>query len=597
MIKSIRGRLQWWYGGVYALSIVVFGSLVYWRADRDVHERATLQAVSTAQYLDVSLRNLPPGFMPDAERENLPVSGDRTFPPQDRPVPGIGQLPPEFRFRPPRERDNNGRPDNGRPDNGRPDNGRPDNGRPDNGRPDSDLNGRPFRGPPDGNRDRRPPGSFRPGDPEPNSGAGLRPESDSGPERPPRDRRPDEQNNVRPQRRMDPMELDRMEYVIWRPDGSMLSHSDEFSVERPRPKLDPAGMGGSPQVSMNHGQLEVLKRGPHGTMILVLRSIRRDMADLYQFGLQIAIMALGTLLLGLLGGWWISGRMVQPIRKISETASQISATSLNRRIETDSLEQELVQLGLVLNGTFARLENSFSRLTQFTADASHELRTPLAVIQSQAELALSRPRTSEAYQQTLEICLQSAGRMRSLIDGLLLLARTDSERLDLRPRPLDLRHIAEDAVSQFQRNAVDAGVELECVSPESPVMVSGDGRFLAQIPANLIDNAIQHSVTGGKITVEVRLEETDAVLTVQDSGSGIAAEHLPYLFERFYRIDAGRSRQHGGSGLGLAICKNLVEVHGGTIQCESTPGKGSLFTVRIPVSKTVSVTQQVHKDA
>lgn len=567
MIKSIRGRLQWWYGGVYALSIVVFGSLVYWRADRDVHERATLQAVSTAQYLDVSLRNVPPGLMPDSGSANLSDSAEGNFPPLNPRVPGIGRVPPEFQFRQPRDRDNKWRPER-------------------------DPDGRPFRGPPDENREPRPPGGFRPGGPDFERG----PEPGANPEGPRRDRRPDKREDDRPQPQTDPMEVDRMEYVIWRPDGSMLSHSDEFPVERSRPKPDPAGIGGSPLVTMNNRQIEILKRGPQGAMIMVLRSIRHDMADLHRFGLQVAAMALGTLFLGLLGGWWISGRMVQPIRKISDTASQISATSLNRRIETDSLEQELVQLGSVLNGTFARLEDSFSRLTQFTADASHELRTPLAVIQSQAELALSRPRTPEAYQQTLEICLQSAERMRSLIDGLLLLARTDSERLDLRPQAVDLRHIAEDAVSQFQSNAIDAGVELECVSSESPVMVSGDVRFLTQVPANLIDNAIRHSVAGGKIIVEVRLVGADAVLTVQDSGSGIGAEHLPYIFERFYRVDAGRSRRHGGSGLGLAISKNLVNVHGGTIQCESPPGKGCLFTVRLPVSKTVSATQQENKN-
>lgn len=132
------------------------------------------------------------------------------------------------------------------------------------------------------------------------------------------------------------------------------------------------------------------------------------MAKLHRFGFQIATMAIGTLVVGIAGGWWISGRMVQPIQMISETAAQISATNLDRRIETRHLDQELVQLGTVLNSTFERLENSFQRLTQFTADASHELRTPLAVIQSQTELWRCQPRSAESYQQTLETCLKSA---------------------------------------------------------------------------------------------------------------------------------------------------------------------------------------------
>jgi signal transduction histidine kinase len=176
--------------------------------------------------------------------------------------------------------------------------------------------------------------------------------------------------------------------------------------------------------------------------------------------------------------------------------------------------------------------------------------------------------------------------MRSLIDGLLLLARTDSERLELRPAPIDLRNIAEDAVAQLLEKAAAAKIELECVTPDTMVMVDADARFLTQVPVNLIDNAIQHSASDGKIIVRVRIDGADAVLTVQDYGAGIAAQHLPQLFERFYRVDAGRSRKHGGSGLGLAICRSLVDAHQGTIHCESTPGEGTTFTVRLPLSKT-----------
>ena len=276
--------------------------------------------------------------------------------------------------------------------------------------------------------------------------------------------------------------------------------------------------------------------------------------------------------------------MVQPIQMISETAAQISAASLDRRIDTSRLDQELVQLASVLNGTFERLETSFDRLTQFTADASHELRTPLAVIQSQMELALSQPRSVESYQQTLETCLQSSERMRSLVDGLLLLARTDSDHAELRREIIDLRSVAEDAVAQLQDKAVSAGIDLECAAPEMVVGVKADIRFLMQVPVNLIDNAIQHTPPGGKIFVEVRIEGTEAELAIRDSGCGIAAEHLPHLFERFYRVDTGRSRRHGGSGLGLSICKNLVESHGGSISCESIVGVGSTFLVRLPLA-------------
>ncbi len=539
MIKSIRGRLQWWYGAVYAVSIIVFGCLVYWRADRDANERATLQALSTAQYLDVSLRNVRPRDNRQPGQMNPPGEPRHdSFPPEFT----FGPMPPEFQFRPGR---------------------------------DPDWNSPREPGP------AGPMGRKGPPNPMPhiNPVDSIRPPEVVSPER----------NEPRPP-------VDRMEFIVWRPDGSLLTRSEGALTEQYTSKPAPVPSGPAPRVTHTNGMIEVSMRGPHGATILVLRTLEHDMANLHRFGFQIAGMAVVTLVIGIVGGWWISGRMVQPIQMISETAAQISVERLDRRIETRHLDLELVQLASVLNSTFGRLEQSFGRLTQFTADASHELRTPLAVIQSQAELALSQPRSAESYQQTLATCLRSSERMRSLMDGLLLLARTDSDRLELRPEAIDLRHVAEDAVVQLQDKAQSAGVAIECITPDTAVMASADFRFLAQVSANLIDNAIQHTPAGGTICIEVRTERDEALLSVCDTGCGLAPEHIPHLFERFYRVDVGRSRQHGGSGLGLAICRSLVEAHGGSITCESTVGKGSTFLVRLPVLNGTSNTglENVH---
>ena len=546
MTRSIRGRLQWWYGAVYALSIVVFGCLVYWRADRDVNERATLQAVSTAQYLDVSLRSMRPG--PNREGgpngDSGPLRDDRPMnPPRDRggdPFPSdfsLGPLPPEFQFRPP--------------------------------------------------RDRRP-GMGQPGDRGP--GFQMGPPGRMGPVNLGRPPEPWSQNDEgRPL-------IDRMEFVVWRIDGSVLARSDGAEADRYPDMKMPTDVDHPPRIMRGNGYIDAAMKGPHETKILVRRPMENDIAKLHQFGFQIAGMAVGTLLVGIVGGWWISGRMVQPIQMISETAAQISAANLDRRIDTRRLDQELVQLASVLNGTFERLETSFDRLTQFTADASHELRTPLAVIQSQMELALSQPRSVESYQQTLETCLRSSERMRSLVAGLLLLARTDSDHAELRWEIIDLRSVVEDAVAQLQDKAVSAGIDLECAAPESAVRVNADIRFLMQVPVNLIDNAIQHTPPGGRIFVEVRIEGAEALLTIRDNGCGISAEHTPHLFERFYRVDTGRSRRHGGSGLGLSICKSLVESHGGCISCESIVGEGATFFVRLPLSSGSMVKNTENKN-
>ncbi len=579
MIKSIRGRLQWWYGAVYALSILVFGLLVYWRANRDTHERATLQAVSTIQYLDVSLRNVQPHLIRHAPQDSESGPGDAI---QENFT--LGPLPPEFQFRPPRGRDRGPAGDPER-DSGRPEFAEyADNG-PGDFRPGMDDPRRPPGGPenrfrPDGPRGAGPNGPG-PGGRGPNGPPDGRPFSPQDGDRLKAVRPP--VTNGGPPFSDNDSRVDRMEFVVWREDGSVLTRSEGISVDEAGvlPSLEQGNA--APQVIMKREEIEVTKRGPHGSVIRVIRSFERDLSNLHRFGIQIAGMATMTLVIGIVGGWWISGRIVRPIQMISETAAQISATSLNRRIETTALDHELIQLGTVLNAAFGRLEQSFARLTQFTADASHELRTPLAVIQCQMELALGKPRTPEAYQQTLEICLKSSDRMRSLIDGLLMLARTDAERLEIRPVPVDLRDIVEDAISQLQDKATAADIELECIVPEGNLKVLADSRFLTQIPTNLIDNAIQHTSAGGKISVEVRREGEKAVLTVKDTGCGIAAEHIPHLFERFYRIDAGRSRRHGGSGLGLAICRSLVEAHHGTITCESKIGEGTMFKVCLPV--------------
>jgi heavy metal sensor kinase len=574
--RSIRRRLLCWYGFVYIVSILIFGALVYWRADRDIHDRAALQAIATAEYLDVSLKSLRPGEIDRPfDRDDIHRAGDLR-PDQRRSPEDIGTLPPWMFAGPPIG-------DPSRP-------GRPRDENPIARRPSEA--GRRNANP--GDRDRR--------DREDQNANDMRPPLDGGPMSPERIRDAEGRiDAIRPPGTDSPFapapvrrRVDRVEFTVLRRDGSILTQSaDSMGLSH---SIDPRRViGPAPVVEFVENAVSVSKRGPHGTLINVTRSLDNDQSDLNRFGIRIMVIASGTMIVGLAGGWWISGQILAPMQRISDTASQISATQLQARIPTDQLDRELVPLAAVLNSTFARLEQSFSRLTQFTADASHELRTPLAVIQSQMELALSRPRSPEAYQQTLEMCLKSSDRMSTLIDGLLLLARADAERLELRTSMIDLRDIVESATAELQTKAESAGVDLECMTPEESVYVSGDARFLIQVPLNFIDNAIQVSSQGSRISVVLRIENHKAVFSVTDTGCGIAAEHRPFLFERFYRIDAGRSRKHGGSGLGLAICKSLVEAHNGTIACDSEPSKGTTFTVRLPLTQKEHTNDEAHR--
>ncbi|HEY1111713.1 MAG TPA: ATP-binding protein, partial [Opitutaceae bacterium] len=240
----------------------------------------------------------------------------------------------------------------------------------------------------------------------------------------------------------------------------------------------------------------------------------------------------------------------------------------------------LGELATVLNSTFARLEAAFADQKNFTADASHELRTPLAVILTETQRVLSRERTAAEYREAIEICREAAQEMKRLTESLLELARFDAGQETLRRQPFDLAVVAQAAVDLMRPLAVERNIKVEVAC--APASASGDPDRLRQVAVNLLQNAVRYNRDGGEIRVTTSATEHEAVLTVSDTGGGIAAEALPHVFERFYRADKARSRAQGGTGLGLAICKAIVAAHGGSIAIESEVGKGTTLTVRLP---------------
>jgi two-component system OmpR family sensor kinase len=335
--------------------------------------------------------------------------------------------------------------------------------------------------------------------------------------------------------------------------------------------------------SRNRGILrEVTLLGPAGTTILVGRPIHHELAGLRRMALQLGLTGLGVFLAGCAGGWWLSSRAVRPIFAMSETVSGINASSLSRRLDLEGVDIELGGLGALINTMLERLEGSFEQQVRFTADASHELRTPLAVILSQVELALSRPREGPAYRDSLEACGRAARRMKALVDDLLTLARADSGKLELRVEPIDLGGIAECSVALLEPLADERGVRIR--REISPVPMDGDLERLGQVITNLVSNAIQYTQPGGEVVISARCQGGSALVTVEDTGVGIPENDLPLVFDRFHRVDSARSRGSGGSGLGLAICRSIVEAHGGAISVTSTLDRGSRFTVTIPLA-------------
>jgi signal transduction histidine kinase len=232
---------------------------------------------------------------------------------------------------------------------------------------------------------------------------------------------------------------------------------------------------------------------------------------------------------------------------------------------------------------FSRLEAAVKRMTQFTADASHELRAPVALIRTTAEVAVMRDRAASEYREALSDILGEAERMSQVIDSLMLLARTDSATESIEPIALDARAVVNEAAEQGEKLARSHKVAFEAEIPKTAVPIRAASDALRRALLILLDNAVKYTSNGGFVRLKLALLEGFAIMSVADTGIGIKEEDLPHIFDRFWRADKARSREHGGAGLGLSIAKWLIETQGGTISVTSDLGKGSTFFIRIPL--------------
>lgn len=373
---------------------------------------------------------------------------------------------------------------------------------------------------------------------------------------------------------------DRGIYVaIWEADGSRV----EVQTNAPSDLALPTRMGSAdsgPYFRTRGNYREGFDFNRENRCVLIGRSIEPELSEMQGFVAILVGAGVSVLALGLAGGWLIASRAFRPIEAISTTASRISAGQLSERINVADTDSELGQLAGTLNSTFARLEASFAQQKQFTADASHELRTPIAVIISEAQTTLARERTTQEYRETIEACLDTAQQMRRLTESLLELANLDASQQSTKREPLDLAELTRKRIEFIHPLADQRGLRLNCKF--SPATISGNADHLGLVINNLLSNAIYYNKLGGEISVSTSTESGNVVVTVTDTGRGIAPEDVPLIFDRFYRADKSRSRAEGRSGLGLAICKAIVEAHGGRIEVTSRLGVGSTFTVRLP---------------
>jgi heavy metal sensor kinase len=284
------------------------------------------------------------------------------------------------------------------------------------------------------------------------------------------------------------------------------------------------------------------------------------------------------------GGYWLSRRALAPVDALARTARTISGHNLSRRLEPLHTGDELQRLSDTLNEMLGRIESAFLRITEFTADASHELRTPIALIHTEAELALRRSRDEAEYREALRHILVEADRTAKLIEELLALARADSGREAFDIRAIDLLPTLQESAAKWNQVASLRNLQFEQHLDVQCLPVMGDENALRRAIDTLLDNAFKYTPAPGKVTLSAEEKQGRVVVTVEDTGIGIAPEDQSRIFERFYRVDKARSRELGGAGLGLAIAQWIIQLHHGSITVKSGLGKGSVFRIEIPAA-------------
>ncbi len=318
--------------------------------------------------------------------------------------------------------------------------------------------------------------------------------------------------------------------------------------------------------------------------VAIGRSLASNQRTIIEFTRDYFILLPLLILSGLLLGWFVAGRALSPVNDLARAAERISSSNLSLRLPPRNSGDELDNLIRTFNHMMERLDQSFQMIRQFSTDVSHELRTPLTAIRGQIEVALFTAKTNEQYREAMINALEDVERLSQTIKAILLLSQAESGQLALQKTQLDLAPLVEDVVDQFQIPAEEAEVSLRA-EVHGPAWIDGDRIQIERLVSNLLSNAVKYTPAGGRIAARVRRGEPEVVLEVQDTGAGISPDHLPHVFDRFFRVP-GTSKEKQGLGLGLSFVAWIVKAHDGRIEVESDPGKGSRFVITLPGHST-----------
>jgi heavy metal sensor kinase len=300
------------------------------------------------------------------------------------------------------------------------------------------------------------------------------------------------------------------------------------------------------------------------------------------FTLNYSVLLPAMILASSLLGWFLAGRALRPLDQVSRTAQRISGSSLDVRMAPRGAGDELDRLIEAFNHMMERLTAAFEQVRQFSTDVSHELRTPLTAIRGQLEVALFTAKTPEQYREAALNALEDVERLSQIVKALLLLSRSESGQLALQKTAVDLSPLVLDVVDQFQIPAEAARLQLTAELPQE-CLIQADRIQIERLISNLLSNAVKYTPAGGRVCVRLRPEDGQARLEVEDTGQGIPASDLPHIFDRFYRVQSADLSPEQGLGLGLSFVAWIAKAHGGTVGVTSEPGRGSCFTVRLPV--------------
>jgi heavy metal sensor kinase len=293
-----------------------------------------------------------------------------------------------------------------------------------------------------------------------------------------------------------------------------------------------------------------------------------------------------VILAGYLTGWIFAGRALTPVLEIARAAQRISGSNLSLRLPSRKAGDELDYLIETFNQMIERIEINFNQVRQFSTDVSHELRTPITVVRGQLEVALFTAQTADQYRDAIVNSLADIERLSQIVRALLLLSQAETGQVVLQKQYLDLVELADETADQFQIPAEGAEIELKFI----PKVARCEGEFdriqIERMLSNLLSNAIKFTPPGGRIQVVVERDGDEAEIRIEDTGQGIPAEHLPHIFDRFYRVrgPSDHASPEKGLGLGLSFVMWIARAHGGTVDVQSEPGKGTTFRIRLPLT-------------